>query len=77
MKLLGILVLLTLSSCSNEDTVRLEQHTVIRVFKVPPVTVLDQITPIYKAVLEDSSQIPVPANTVPSQIFTYKYYTGK
>jgi len=68
-------VLIALTGCATDSrSPKLEEHTVVRVYEVEPVTVVDQASPTYMAVLEDSNRLPVPAGTRTGQIFTFQTY---
>jgi hypothetical protein len=73
--LLGLAVIFSLSGCGYDRIPeRDEIHTVIKVWKQRPISVQDDVSPQYKAVLENGDTVPARYNTLPGDIFKYVYY---
>jgi hypothetical protein len=49
-------------------------HVIVKKFKVPPVSVHDDISPRYKAVLENGDTVPTTQNSKPGDTVSYIYY---
>jgi hypothetical protein len=48
-------------------------HVIIKKFKVPPTSVHDEISPRYKAVLENGDTVYTTQNSKPGDTITYRY----
>jgi hypothetical protein len=74
MKLIKItFILIILNSCQQTTGTRVN-HVIIKNFKVPPVSVHDDISPRYKAVLENGDTIPSSQNSKPGDTVSFIYY---
>ena len=72
----SILILsLPLTGCLTEPVgVEEERHTIVEVFKLAPVSIHDEISPRYRAVLSNGDTIPVAQFERVGDTITYKYY---
>ena len=72
-KLLSLLLVL-LASCTRPSSVEIEKHAIVKVFKKRPVSVHDEISPSYYAVLDNGDTVPVHERARTNDTITYKYY---
>jgi uncharacterized protein YcfL len=69
-----ILALILLNSCEEVPRVVTEEkHVIVNKFKVPPVGVHEEISPRYKAVLENGDTVPVNQNSKVGDTITYRF----
>ena len=68
------LLLVLLASCTRPSSVEIEKHAIVNVFKKRPVSVHDEISPSYYAVLDNGDTVPVHERARPNDTITYKYY---
>jgi hypothetical protein len=52
-------------------------HVIVKKFKVPPVSVHDDISPRYRAVLENGDTVPTSQNSKLGDTVSYIYYDKK
>jgi hypothetical protein len=77
MKLIKLtFILLILNSCQQTTGTKVN-HVIIKKFKVPPVSVHDDISPRYKAVLENGDTVPTSQNSKVGDTVSYIYYDKK
>jgi uncharacterized protein YcfL len=69
-----VLVLGMLASCAGPSSVKVERHAIVEIFKKKPISVHDEISPRYYAVLENGDTVPVHERTRINDTVTYKYY---
>jgi uncharacterized protein YcfL len=69
-----VLVLGMLASCAGPSSVKVERHVIVEIFKKKPISVHDEISPRYYAVLENGDTVPVHERTRINDTVTYKYY---
>jgi|688.fasta_scaffold130595_5 uncharacterized protein YcfL len=69
-----VLILGMLASCSSPSSVKIEKHTIVGVFKKRPISIHDEISPRYYAVLDNGDTVSVGETTRPYDTITYKYY---
>lgn len=78
MRKLVILLTLTIgvlaSCCTQQTPTKIEKHTVVRVFMKRPISIHDEISPSFYAVLENGDIVPVSHRIRPGDTLTYKYY---
>lgn len=72
--ILLILTLGLLASCAGPSSVKVEKHAIVRVFKKRPISIHDEISPRYYAVLDNGDIVPVSERTSVYDTVTYKYY---
>jgi hypothetical protein len=73
MKLIKItFILIILNSCQQTTGTKVN-HVIIKKFKVAPVSVHDDISPRYKAVLENGDTIPVNQTSRPGDTVSFIY----
>jgi hypothetical protein len=79
MKLIKLtFILFILNSCQeNTGTKTKVNHVIIKKFKVPPVGVHEEISPRYRAVLENGDTVPTSQNSKPGDTVRYFYYNMK
>ena len=65
-------ILVLLNSCYRTTGIEVK-HIVIKKFKVPPVSVHDDISPRYKVILENGDTVPATQNSKPGDTITYIY----
>lgn len=63
-----------IAGCAKPSSVKQEKHTVLNVFKKKPVSIHDEISPRYYAVLDNGDTVSVTGSTRPYDTITYKYY---
>jgi hypothetical protein len=63
-----------LASCAGQSSVQVEKHAIVRVFKKRPVSIHDEISPRYYAVLDNGDTVPVHERARSCDTVTYKYY---
>jgi hypothetical protein len=68
------LALSAITSCVKPSAVKHEKHAVLSVFKKKPVSIHDEISPRYYAVLDNGDTVSVGETTRPYDTITYKYY---
>jgi len=68
--LIGVLA----SGCTQQAPSKIEKHLVVKVFIKRPVSVHDQISPRFYAVLDNEDTVPVGPRTRAGDTITYKYY---
>jgi hypothetical protein len=68
------LTLAMLASCAGPSSVKVEKHAIVRVFKKRPISIHDEISPRYYAVLDNGDIVPVHERTRLCDTVTYKYY---
>jgi hypothetical protein len=68
------LVLGLIASCAGPSSVKVEKHVIVSVFKKRPVSIHDEISPRYYAVLDNGDIVPVTGTTRPQDTITYRYY---
>jgi len=74
MKLIKLtFILIILNSCQQTTGTKVN-HVIVKKFKVPPVSVHDDISPRYKAVLENGDTVPTTQNSKPGDTVSYIYY---
>ena len=69
-----VLILGMLTSCAGPSSVKVEKHAIVRVFKKRPISIHDEISPRYYAVLDNGDIVPVSERTRVYDTVTYKYY---
>ena len=69
-----VLILGMLASCASPSSVKVEKHAIVRVFKKRPISIHDEISPRYYAVLDNGDIVPVHERTRINDTVTYKYY---
>jgi hypothetical protein len=69
-----VLILGMLASCAGPSSVKVEKHAIVRVFKKRPISIHDEISPRYYAVLDNGDIVPVSERTRVYDTVTYKYY---
>ena len=75
MRLISLtLILFLLNSCGDDVTGVKVKHVIVKKFKVPPVSVHDDISPRYKAVLENGDTIPTSQNSREGDTVSYIFY---
>jgi hypothetical protein len=52
-------------------------HVIVKKFKVPPVSVHDDISPKYRAILENGDTVPTSENSKLGDTVSYIYYDKK
>lgn len=70
-----LILLIIVSSCNQPtiETVALENHAIVEVFKQAPISVHDYLSPRYYAILENGDTVPVRSRTQIGDTITYKY----
>jgi hypothetical protein len=63
-----------IAGCVKPSAVKHEKHAVLSVFKKKPVSIHDEISPRYYAVLDNGDTVSVGETTRPYDTITYKYY---
>jgi uncharacterized protein YcfL len=69
-----VLALGMLAGCTSQSSVKVERHVIVEIFKKKPISVHDEISPRYYAVLENGDTVPVHERTRINDTVTYKYY---
>lgn len=70
--------MLLLNSCQESAGTKTKvNHVIIKKFKVPPVGVHEEISPRYRAVLENGDTVPTSQNSKPGDTVSYFYYDMK
>jgi len=79
MRVINIIsIMLLLNSCQeNTGTKTKVNHVIIKKFKVQPVGVHEEISPRYRAVLENGDTVPTSQNSKPGDTVRYFYYDMK
>ena len=79
MRVINIIsIMLLLNSCQeNTGTKTKVNHVIIKKFKVPPVGVHEEISPRYRAVLENGDTVPTSQTSRPGDTVRYFYYNMK
>lgn len=72
--ILSIAFALALGSCTEPSGGVEVKHTIIKKFKVRAVSVHDEISPRFKAVLDNGDTVPVGLNSRIGDTITYIYY---
>jgi uncharacterized protein YcfL len=72
--ILLVLILGILASCESPSSVKIEKHVIVEVFKKKPISIHDEISPRYYAVLENGDIVPIHERTQINDTVTYKYY---
>lgn len=71
----SIMVALVFTSCTTEPVdVSRFNYEVVQIFKVRPVSIHDEISPRYKAVLSNGDTVPASQNTRVGDTITFFYY---
>jgi hypothetical protein len=69
---------ITLTSCKQADVemtiVRTEKHRIVQVFRNRPVSVHDEISPRWKAVLDNGDTVSCNQLQKPGDTITYQFY---
>ena len=77
MKLIKLtFILIILNSCQQTTGTKVN-HVIVKKFKVPPVSVHDDISPKYRAVLENGDTVPTSQNSKLGDTVSYIYYDKK
>jgi hypothetical protein len=77
MKLIKLtFILIILNSCQQTTGTKVN-HVIVKKFKVPPVSVHDDISPRYRAVLENGDTVPTSQNSKLGDTVSYIYYDKK
>ena len=69
-----VLILGMLASCSSPSSVKIEKHVIVRVFKKRPISIHDEISPRYYAVLDNGDTTIIHETAKANDTVTYKYY---
>lgn len=69
-----ILILGMIASCTNPSSVKIEKHVIIKVFKKRPISIHDEISPRYYALLDNGDTVPVHERAKVDDTLIYKYY---
>ena len=69
-----VLILGMLSSCSSPSSVKIEKHVIVSVFKKRPISIHDEISPRYYAVLDNGDTTIIHETAKANDTVTYKYY---
>jgi len=73
MRVLYIFAILTLFACSTGKVDHCDAYAVTQTWKERPVSIHDEMTPKYKAVLSNGDTIPCSANTSVGDTIYYTY----
>ncbi len=77
MKLIKLtFILIILNSCQQTTGTKVN-HVIVKKFKLPPVSVHDDISPRYRAVLENGDTVPTSQNSKLGDTVSYIYYDKK
>ncbi len=77
MKLIKLtFILIILNSCQQTTGTKVN-HVIVKKFKLPPVSVHDDISPKYRAVLENGDTVPTSQNSKLGDTVSYIYYDKK
>ena len=69
-----VLILGMLASCSSPSSVKIEKHAIVEVFKKRPISIHDEISPRYYAVLDNGDTTIIHETAKANDTVTYKYY---
>ena len=69
-----VLALGMLAGCASPSSVKVERHVIVEIFKKKPISIHDEISPRYYAVLKNGDTVPVHERTQINDTVTYKYY---
>lgn len=69
-----VLIFGMLASCASPSSVKIEKHEIVEVFKKRPISIHDEISPRYYAVLDNGDTVPVHERARVNDTVTYKYY---
>jgi hypothetical protein len=68
--------MIILNSCQQMTGTKVN-HVIVKKFKVPPVSVHDDISPKYRAILENGDTVPTSENSKLGDTVSYIYYDKK
>ena len=69
-----VLILGMRASCSSPSSVKIEKHVIVSVFKKRPISIHDEISPRYYAVLDNGDTTIIHETAKANDTVTYKYY---